>query len=494
MKLAFKFTLCFLIGMGTVQAVFSYLRVQREFALFNEEFEDDHESMGRDLAVAVARVWELGGRQAAREFVDDANANKSQVTISLIEPHESVEDLPRFRVDAADLKALSQRNDEVMFQRVEIAGVPALRTFVPVGHHDRWMGTIELTESFAKARRYVKASVIRTLVKEAIMVLVTGTLAVVLGVYFVGRPVRLLADRTRKLASGNLSDRIVLRQKDELGVLAGEINTMCDQLAEAQRRLEVETEARIAALEQLRHADRLRTVGQLTSGIAHELGTPLNVVWERAKLIARDPKLDPAIANSARIIAEQSARMTTIIRQILDYSRPAQPKKAPVDFRSVIRRTLSLLQPTIDSRHITVETHESEQPLKAHVDVDQIQQVASNLMMNAIQSMNGEGLIRVTIGTRRAKPPNAVDGVEHDYVYFSVRDQGHGISSENLSRVFDPFFTTKDIGQGTGLGLSISLGIVREHGGWIDVESELGRGSCFTVYLPGEEATCPEKS
>jgi signal transduction histidine kinase len=319
-------------------------------------------------------------------------------------------------------------------------------------------------------------------------------MALLLGVWFVGRPVRLLAARARRIAAGDFEGRLELRQADELADLAGEINSMSDRLAEAQRRVASETAARIDAIEQLRHADRLRTVGQLTSGIAHELGTPLNVVWERAKMIAGDPAASGPCADNARVIAEQSARMTKIIRQLLDFSRPARPKKVRIDLRLVIRQTISLLQPALQRRRVEATLEGADEPVCAAVDVDQMQQVASNLVLNAVHAMPDGGPLTVTTGFRRCRPPAADVGSDTGFAYIAVRDRGRGIDVENRARVFDPFFTTKDIGEGTGLGLSVALGIVKEHGGWIEVESTPGQGACFTVYVPEESAACAAKS
>lgn len=128
------------------------------------------------------------------------------------------------------------------------------------------------------------------------------------------------------------------------------------------------------------------------------------------------------------------------------------------------------------------------------VDVDQMQQVASNLILNASHAMAGGGTVTVSVGERHAHPPAGVNGDAGVFAFFSVRDSGCGIAGDDRARVFEPFYTTKDVGQGTGLGLSISLGIVREHGGWIDVESVVGEGSCFTVYLPKEMQSCKDES
>lgn len=493
MRLSVKFTLAFLLCLGAVFSVFSYLRVEREIALFDVDFRKDHEAMGRDLAAAVVRIWDLQGEAPALAFINDTNETKGQVHIRWIHRGESTGGDPTTRLTPVELETVAQR-DEVVSDTIKVDGRPVLRTFVPVTNKGDWLGILELTESTSPAREYVRTSVLRTLVITSVIAVLTACLAMLLGIWFVGRPVRLLAGRARRIAAGDFTGRLQLRQADEFADLANEINTMSDRLAEAQQRVAAETAARIEAIEQLRHADRLRTVGQLTSGIAHELGTPLNVVWERAKMIANDRAAPGASAANAKIIAEQSARMTKIIRQLLDFSRPARPRKVRIELRQIIRQTLSLLRPTLERRRVTALFEGADEPVIADLDVEQIEQVASNLLLNAVHAMPGGGTVSVTTGSKRCRPPTADTNEESDFAFFAVSDQGQGITPENLSRVFDPFFTTKDVGEGTGLGLSIALGIVKEHGGWIDVKSPPGEGACFTVYLPKESARCEARS
>jgi signal transduction histidine kinase len=120
----------------------------------------------------------------------------------------------------------------------------------------------------------------------------------------------------------------------------------------------------------------------------------------------------------------------------------------------------------------------------AQVDAGQIEQVITNLVMNAVQAMPGGGQVVTAVGPCHAKPPAGHAGGAGEYLCLSVTDEGTGIVEEHRQHVFEPFFTTKDVGEGTGLGLAIVYGIIAEHGGWIDVTSELGKGSCFSVYLP----------
>ncbi len=482
MRLSLKFTLSFLVGMGMVLAVFAYLRTEREIELFETDLRRDHEAMGRDLAAAVVRIWDLAGEEPALAFVEETNVTKSQVLIRWI-PRDKAAPVESSAVMRPEtLRELASRN-EVLSQPVEIGGRPCTRTLVPVNNQSHWLGTIELAESTEAAAEYIRSSLIRTGVTTSIIVLLTGLLAVVLGIWFVGRPVRMLVLRARQIASGDFSGQLILGQSDELGDLAREVNAMSTHLADANRRIALETTARIQAIEQLRHADRLRTVGQLTSGIAHELGTPLNVVWARAKMIANGEVSGSEVNENAAIIVDQSARITKIIRHLLDFARPRTPTKTRLDLRQVVEHTLHLLEPTARKQGVVLVS-EAPEPVLVEADADQIQQVISNLLVNAVQAMHVAGPVSVRLGIRRMRPPAEIGDQEVEYAAISVQDAGEGIPPEIIGRVFEPFFTTKEVGEGTGLGLAVAAGMIKEHGGWIDVKSRVNDGSCFTVYLP----------
>jgi two-component system, NtrC family, sensor kinase len=392
-------------------------------------------------------------------------------------------------VASAELHGLAQGSEVVRIQE-EDDRRGRFYTYVPVSVGSMRVGALELSESLEELFRYLRASVTNTIMTILALAALSGLLAMGLGAVLVGRPTRKLMEKARRIGEGDLGEPLVLRQRDELGQLAVEINAMCDNLAEARERVASETAARIAMLEQLRHADRLTTVGKLASGIAHELGTPLNVVSGRARMIVRGSSPDEAIEN-ARIIGEQVDRMTKIIRQLLDFARRRSAQKAPADLGPLVRQTLSLLEPLARKRRVSLRYGDGASdaggppasPILADIDAGQIQQVLTNLVMNGIHAMNGGGELAVSIERVRARPPADHGGAEGEYVAIQVADQGEGIAADVLPRIFEPFFTTKDIGEGTGLGLSVTYGIVREHGGWLGVESEVMKGSRFTVYL-----------
>jgi signal transduction histidine kinase len=231
--------------------------------------------------------------------------------------------------------------------------------------------------------------------------------------------------------------------------------------------------AHVETVDQLRHRDRLALVGQIASGLAHELGTPLNVIAGRAKLL-----LDPSLAKAelsahSRSIIEQTERMTRLIRQLLDFARRRGPELGPVDIRSLCRHLLELLEPLARKRNVGLHLDSSDGDCTASVDYNQIQQAVSNLVMNALQAMPTGGQVVVRVQSEQA-----------EQIAISVTDTGTGIAKEHLQRIFEPFFTTQAAGDGTGLGLSITEGIVRDHDGSIQVESELGRGTTFRITLP----------
>jgi two-component system, NtrC family, sensor kinase len=262
------------------------------------------------------------------------------------------------------------------------------------------------------------------------------------------------------------------------------MNRMCDRLVLAREHLASETGARLAAMEQLRHADRLTTIGKLAAGVAHEIGTPLNVMSGYAQLIREEHPPGTTTHQNAAIVAQQTERVAGIIRQLLDFARRRSPRRAVHDLSALATQTAALLESLASKRSTSLEVVAPSDEVEVELDGAQIQQALTNLIVNAVHVSPPGAAVRVEVGRRHVSPPAGQEGAAGEYAYVEVRDEGPGISEENRERIFEPFFTTKDVGEGTGLGLSVSYGIVSEHGGWIDVESEPGAGARFTIYLP----------
>jgi signal transduction histidine kinase len=180
------------------------------------------------------------------------------------------------------------------------------------------------------------------------------------------------------------------------------------------------------------------------------------------------------------VILDQTAKINTIIRQLLDFGHRGGIVRAAVDVNALVQSTSEMLQSTARKRGQTIGL-ELGPSAQVTASESELEQVLSNLILNGLQAMNGAGCVRVRTTIEEHIDPR---GLPHPMACIAVTDDGRGISPEDIGRIFDPFFTTKGVGEGTGLGLSVSYGIVRAHGGSIDVTSQPRRGSTFTVALP----------
>lgn len=241
----------------------------------------------------------------------------------------------------------------------------------------------------------------------------------------------------------------------------------------------------MSAVEQLRHADRLQTVGRLAAGIAHELGTPLSVVAGRAAMIADGRVKEDDVKRSAETIGSEVKRMTKLIEGLLNFARRTPPNRGKCHVSEVVQSTVPLLESFARKRSATITTELADDLRdECHADSAQLQQVVSNLVMNAILSKENDAQVTVRLSNREASDTAIGEQPPQRCVVIEISDDGDGISEDARPHLFEPFFTTRDTGEGTGLGLSIVHGIVAEHGGWIEVESEVGSGSTFAVFLP----------
>jgi signal transduction histidine kinase len=485
-RLAGKLILALGLVVLVVVSVAAATRVNRELALFEWDMRQDGRFTGATLGRAMARVWRSQGQDAALALVHEVADIDGHLGIRWVRLDHAADASTRPKVDRRELEPLL--HGQTVSRRIAGSApeVGALYTYVPIRVPGAVAGALEISESLADEREYIRTTLRDTALFSTALLGVSILVVSAIGVLFVGRPAGALVAKTRRIGMGDLGGPLLLRQRDEMGELARELNAMCDQLAAANQRLRIEVEARIAALEQLRHADRLITVGKLASGVAHELGTPLNVVAGRAQMIASGEVKGSEVSDNARIIAEQAKRMAQIIRQLLDFARKRAPERAQTDLQAAARKAVELLTQMADKRGVRLSLAPYAGSCTLQADEGQIQQVLMNVVANAIQATGEGGSVEIELSRKRATPPLDQGGPEQSYLCLAVRDTGCGMDGPTMERVFEPFFTTKDVGEGTGLGLSVAYGIMREHGGFIDVESRVGHGSQFSIHLPSE--------
>jgi signal transduction histidine kinase len=303
------------------------------------------------------------------------------------------------------------------------------------------------------------------------------------------QPLRRLLEGIDAVGKGDLSRVILAERDDEIGTIAGRFNAMTGSLRDAREEGERAAEARLGLEARLRQAEKLATIGQMAAEIAHELGTPLNVIGGRARSLIKKGGDAVEVAKVAGIISDEVARITKIIRQVLDFSRSRGPTLTRVHLGSVVAEALEFLRETIRRQGISVDVQTLPVQPEVPGDPDQIQQVCLNLVTNAIHAMPSGGALRIST-ERVVRRKGGLDlAPPAEYVALVIADSGPGIPAADRDRIFEPFFTTKDAGQGTGLGLAVSHGIVKDHDGWIDVDSPSGGGAVFRVYLPTAAAT-----
>lgn len=316
-----------------------------------------------------------------------------------------------------------------------------------------------------------------------LLILIGGTVAMVLFSTrkWISQPISQLMGGIKNLAKGNLNAKIDLKRRDELSELAQAFNQMALELKGAQERIINEAETKLELERNLRQSEKLATIGQLASGLAHEIGTPLNIIGGRAELIKRKIKDREGQQKDLDIITQQAERITKIIQQLLGFVRKKRPEQKSLNIKTLLETTLDFLDHQIQKQDVRVVREISDDFPPVMGDPDQLQQVFLNLILNAIQSMPEGGILRLSASSKWISKEGFENG-QRQYVVVSVIDTGLGMEKEVVQNIFNPFFTTKDTG--TGLGLMVSQGIVQDHEGWIEVESELGKGSMFKVYLP----------
>jgi two-component system NtrC family sensor kinase len=321
------------------------------------------------------------------------------------------------------------------------------------------LGVLDVNVSLAEVDQEIAHSRL-VIMASAILAILAGSLMLWwLNRRLVVRPVAALVEGTRRIMEGDLGGTIVVSGRHELGALAKAFNDMTKTLADTQR--------------QLTQADKLASVGRLAAGVAHEINNPLTGVLSYASLLRKRMEHDPPACEDLDVIVRETVRCRGIIRELLDFARPAAPARKPMDLNEVVRRSVSVVMTQLTLNQVNLSLDLTADLPTVQADPNQIQQVVVNLLLNAADAIGAEG------GRIRAITRPGPDCT----IEFLLEDSGRGISAEDLPRIFEPFFTTKG-NHGTGLGLAVSWGIVEAHGGSLEVQSQPGEGTCFTLRLP----------
>jgi two-component system NtrC family sensor kinase len=303
-------------------------------------------------------------------------------------------------------------------------------------------------------------------------------------------PLQKIVVATQKISAGDLTHEVEVSSKDEIGYLAASFNQMTadlkaanEKLVEWGKTLEKKVEERTRELTEMQahliQSEKLASLGKLAAGIAHEINNPLGGILIYSHLLLEDlDENSPHYENLKKIVKETS-RCKDIVKGLLEFARPKEPEMSLIDINDTVERSLSIMEGQALFQNIKIKKSFASELPKIVADSAQLQQVFMNIILNAAEAMDGNGILRLSTSLN--------GGGALIEVKFS--DTGHGIKEEDKKRLFEPFFSTKEVGKGTGLGLAISYSIIQKHKGKIEVQSELEKGSTFIVKLPVTKET-----
>jgi signal transduction histidine kinase len=260
----------------------------------------------------------------------------------------------------------------------------------------------------------------------------------------------------------------------EVGLLQQTVMELQNTQQELQARISAQREAEARLIQ----AAKLAAVGEMAAGVAHELNNPLTTVVGFTELTLEELPLDSSLRGDLELVLKESRRARSVVRRLLDFARQGETSRVKADINEIVEDVLLLTKHLMHTNNVQPVIRLGENLPWASVDRNQIKQVVINLINNALYAMPEGGRLEVETASQAR--------YNRQWITMSVRDTGVGISPENLQRIFEPFFTTRGDRGGTGLGLSVTYGIVTDHGGMIEVESEIAAGSSFTVWLPLE--------
>lgn len=376
-------------------------------------------------------------------------------------------------------RAIGTRVSQQVYDQVLVRGLPWIgRAFVV----NNWY--ISAYEPIRDIKDKIIGILYVGILEEKFTDMRNETTAIFLGIAFAGmvgalvvssflakgvlRPIRKLIFASHQWAGGNLDYRVETTQKDEIAELTRTFNMMASSLRERDERLKEYT------ARQIMKSERLATLGQLAAGVAHEINNPLGAILMYSHLSLEEMEADDPRRKNLEKVTAEATRCKNIVRGLLDFARQSEPNVVEADANEILRRTLSLLQNQAQFQNITITTTLCDSLPKTMMDSSQIQQVFTNIILNAAEAIEGQG--EVKIATRTVEDGRSIE--------IEFTDTGCGIPRENLEKIFDPFFTTKEVGRGTGLGLAVSYGIIARHKGTIEVKSSPGKGTTFIVRLP----------
>ena len=427
---------------------------------------------------ALARAMERGETEVVRAILDRIGVHNVLAGIRIVDTDARIvrsnrsEEIGRTLALAPRMDGGSAPDPVWDFQEQSVAVFRPIFNVPPcTGCHPpdrKILGFLNVLVSFPALGSDISHQWTIVILAAVVSLLAAGALIALFFNLVLGRRLDVLSATMSRVEAGDMSVRVEEASSDELGLLGKSFNAMVERLAEARRQLEDRH------ADQIRRAQSLAALGTMAAGIAHEINNPIAGMQNCVRTLLRGTRDEARRAQYLDMLREGLERIGRTVGQLLNFAREAKPQVVRIPLTPLLQRCLTLLEHELAAQQIAASLHLDGQVSDLLADPHQLEQVFLNILMNAIEAMPNGGKLDISVRERR----------DPRFVQVAVADTGAGIRPEDLPRIFDPFFTTKEVGKGTGLGLSVSYGIVRTHGGYIDVESTPGRGTTVRVDLP----------
>jgi len=491
LKLGTKLTLCLSLVIIIVLSGYGYFHVLTRRDILFRKMKVEVMGIGQTLKISLEKISPLREKEYVQDLIN--SVEKYEKTLGVLVYHPQKDFLVRSRSLEGGIepfleminRSIKEDNPQEEFGVYKKTSIFSY-AFALKDKRGRNIGGVAILQQMSFLEEEIKKA--KWTIFITILVLICGTVVLVLFITrkWITLPISRLMNGIKQMAKGQLNTRIDMKRGDEISELAQAFNQMAVDLKKAQEKMIQEAESKLELERSLRQSEKLATIGQLASELAHEIGTPLNIISGRTELMKRRLEDKEEIQKNLDLILLQSGRITKIIQQLLGFVRKKRPEQTVLNIGILLETTLDFLEPQIRRQKVQVVKDIKESLPSVMGDPDQLQQVFLNLFLNAVQSMPTGGTLRLSASPKWISKEDLEDS-QRQYLEVCVEDTGVGMEKEVMEKIFQPFFTTKEKEKGTGLGLTVSQGIVQDHEGWIEAESEIGKGSVFKVYLPSSQ-------
>ncbi|MFN3396365.1 MAG: ATP-binding protein [Thermodesulfovibrionales bacterium] len=470
-----KFIIITTVAIILLMTIIGYMAVQREKSILYREFERKGQLLGETLAIPIINdlIYERLGLVEEGGLLDNYimeifnRQDMDLLYIAILDEdgrvisHNDISEYGKVYTDTLTSKAL--KTSSTVIQSMNHGGHKALDFGVPLSIGKKRWGTLKFSISLEKVEHEI-TTMIRNIVVFTILLLAVGFVIII----FLSRrfitPITHLANTMEKTSGDYLDVKVEVKGKDELAILGERFNSMIERIKQANEEIK-------KTHEKLVQSEKLASIGILASGVAHEINNPLGGLFNCLQMLKQNGDNPAFRERYLDLIKEGLERIEGTVGKLLWMARKGEHKPVNLNIGKAINEIYSFIEYRLRKGKILF-SKEIEEGLNIYIDPHDFQQVILNLFINAIQAMNNGGSLKV-VGYR-----------EDSKVMIDVIDTGAGIAQEDIGRVFDPFFTTKSPGEGTGLGLWLSYEIMKNYNGDIAVESEVGKGSKFTLSFP----------